>query len=1080
MAKLGLYTHPNGWQFTVASTKGKSGRRGAPVAAKRFGQFTAVGAGALPVSEADGVYGEFTVAGGIATPNTSPLTVGATTIGGTDVSVIAAEASVASIAEFTAARTAMGTAGGRTLRFRAGVYAPTSPFFFATANYASPVVIAGEGDPAAENWLTRFDAEVGWNGCQNVTVEAIEINSPSARTAGFNWSGPTQNCTVQDCYIHQTQVDPFGDYTVAGSYPNKAYAIRGISSGGLPVGMIARRNKVRWCERGIIMGFGGAGDVIITDNDVAETYSDTYTLTLVAAQANNLIHIERNAGWNPVGDPADGSQPHVDGIQFIGTTNNNGIRFTGLRMVQNLFFTTDDVRGKSMQGIFSGDDSGNRPIFEDAVVAGNIAVVDSAWYMSLKHDGGILDRNLILAHPRIATTVQPNALAVIKSDFIGPKTTLVTGNVYETAPNGLQTAVTLQDNVLLGHRGATIPYTDALAGPLWPTSPAEAIAAYAAKIGGPLLATAPGAGPIGTGATWGAIRNPAGWSFVVNDGTAVSALTIADMLTATPHDDQFTLSGTFTGPDSSALEYRIADATTDATVKDWTGFTAGTGGVWSVEATSPRYDGMVKASVRGGTASALQATAFRVGMVPALVGQSLAIRAFTQTFSLSFTPPADRLWWMPNSVNGGPASAPIAVTGSSNLGLRRAAAVLAKYGAPPMTILDLTHSGTSRSEWVNAEEVADRSWIETGQNPVNAIRALGVEPSIHFEAWYTSDAGTFQEWERHWSPSWLGLQDGGIGDTDNGTGITDYVSGQVQVVASRFYTPAHWLWDKSAAGNRGLWTDYTKWVPFTGAAFWNTVAHADGETSSSDQQKGGLQQATAIATTAPAFNLVSLASKAGWTGATFFGGHLAQPEGTHVKANDYEGESLVATYYAKAWCRLAGVLPADEPRFSHGVMGPGNAYVDMFFTLPHGGDMSTVEDLFAAGRYAGSFEATNWIAATLNPGDIPQLHDVQGFMLRKSGVWTFVNFTAQIVDSGSGTPRMGVVRVTPTTAFAAGDRVTYGYADGVHLPDAASVAAARPHRRWLVETDPSGHTSGCGYEFPVLREAGNNALFVVP
>lgn len=178
---------------------------------------------------------------------------------------------------------------------------------------------------------------------------------------------------------------------------------------------------------------------------------------------------------------------------------------------------------------------------------------------------------------------------------------------------------------------------------------------------------------------------------------------------------------------------------------------------------------------------------------------------------------------------------------------------------------------------------------------------------------------------------------------------------------------------------------------------------------------------------------------------------------------------------------VVSTLSKIEPRITGFAWGPGGAYVDVTIRLPHGGNLSTAYKEFQAGAYAGSFEATNWVAPTILPETTcPQLHNVQGFSIIQGGLRKFSGFTAEIQNTGtgSGASRTGVVRVTPTTPFVSGDTIAFGYGDGHNLLTAPEILNGRPHLHWPLETRT--HVSGGGYGYPVIREAGDTVLATMP
>ena len=76
-----------------------------------IGGLTLVGAGGRAIAAADGTYGPYTVAGGVMTPNTSPVTAGTYDVGGITITAEADTYDVANAAQY-AAVLALGGATG--------------------------------------------------------------------------------------------------------------------------------------------------------------------------------------------------------------------------------------------------------------------------------------------------------------------------------------------------------------------------------------------------------------------------------------------------------------------------------------------------------------------------------------------------------------------------------------------------------------------------------------------------------------------------------------------------------------------------------------------------------------------------------------------------------------------------------------------------------------------------------------------------------------------------------------------------------------------------------------------------------
>lgn len=542
---------------------------------------------------------------------------------------------------------------------------------------------------------------------------------------------------------------------------------------------------------------------------------------------------------------------------------------------------------------------------------------------------------------------------------------------------------------------------------------------------------------------------------------------------------------TFTGThdrDGATLQIRVYDPSDNSNVVGWTDFTAGAGGAWSKSLDVPRGWNACRAQVRakGNTAvSAAQTADFYSGYIWGVLGQSEAQRPIsTATSSAALTPPAKTLWVKHNSASGSASGDPVEVTNASNLNLRRMACAVAEFSDAPMMIVCLAENGTGLPATVNANETTDRSWFGTVETPVDYIQSRGSDLSVMLWHWPGAADGAVQtEFERWAAPALVKQALNSLNDTPDASGLTAYTGGSVNVVPSRAYTPVRFFWDMNGTGQGLFDASRTKLVFWHGASFFNPQG-ANGVYAANDIQKGrycGAQKAAADGT---ALGQVSLASVAGWTGQTAFGGHLAMPESTHVNddAGEADGEALVAVYMAIAACRAVGALLPKEPRIT--AVSDAGTHWDVTIDLPHGGNLSTPLIQHAAGAYAGSFEATNWQTPTaLDEGDIATLHEVQGFAVWTGGTASWTGFTATIIDTGTGTApnRTGKVRVTPTGGTA-GKTLSFGVYDGFNMLSVADAKAARVYTHMPVETRP--HVSGTGYGYPVVRQQGNTQIVV--
>ena len=220
-----------------------------------------------------------------------------------------------------------------------------------------------------------------------------------------------------------------------------------------------------------------------------------------------------------------------------------------------------------------------------------------------------------------------------------------------------------------------------------------------------------------------------GGDVTLTTGSTLTVLTIAEPQLPVYDCDPWgtgqaavTISGTHDAPGRVA-QYRIHDAAGTLLV-DWTDFTLPAGSSWSLVLNRPRSFAGNRVTVRGKVETAVtaqQSTVWRVGLIIAALGQSLMARPWHEPATATFTPPADRLWVLSNNLNGSLAAGFLVAGASSILGRRRAAALIDAYGDCPIALVDLTQVGTGRAETSDAEEVTNRSWAATMQDPVREV-----------------------------------------------------------------------------------------------------------------------------------------------------------------------------------------------------------------------------------------------------------------------------------------------------------------------------------------------------------------------
>ena len=129
----------------------------------------------------------------------------------------------------------------------------------------------------------------------------------------------------------------------------------------------------------------------------------------------------------------------------------------------------------------------------------------------------------------------------------------------------------------------------------------------------------------------------------------------------------------------------------------------------------------------------------------------------------------------------------------------------------------------------------------------------------------------------------------------------------------------------------------------------------------------------------------------------------------HPSVQEPEGLALFAKHLAMSFMKGLGA-DVFEPDIIEIVPQPDGSYADVIVSLPNGGTLTTMRKL--SGEPAP------------DPAP-PQYQPVVGFEIAQGNALTPFGFTADIQDSGSGDPRTGSVRITPTTPFADGHEIDY-------------------------------------------------------
>jgi hypothetical protein len=198
--------------------------------------------------------------------------------------------------------------------------------------------------------------------------------------------------------------------------------------------------------------------------------------------------------------------------------------------------------------------------------------------------------------------------------------------------------------------------------------------------------------------------------------------------------------------------------------------------------------------------------------------------------------------------------------------------------------------------------------------------------------------------------------------------------------------------------------------------------------------------------------------------------------GIHPVVNSPEGQILLGWPVAISLARKAG-LTIHEPAIS-GLSGPSDgSYVDVEVDLPNGGNLTT-------------YRAIAGLGAQASPA--PHQQDVTGFEHFKAGSNRPVFRTSEtsypashrgtvsIVDAGSGTPRRGRVRITPTEPYVDGNAISYLRGQATAMLQEPRDITAQLYRDFLIEHIPSMHDATATYPFPGVAVRPMQTYLSVP
>ena len=296
----------------------------------RFGVANSVGSGAYDTNgmATDGIYGAFSVNGGIITPDGSQ-TAGVYNVGGYPVEVSATVLAVATQAELDA----LGPGQfGLTLIVRVGATLKLNQLtggFGANADMLRTVIIGDGPDPRLDYETAPQDASAHFdfvvlNKCANLTFKNLRcvpqnnsVNSTCIELiGGYSLTGPCiENIEISGCVLKTGNPDPFGDYSGgASSFPGG----RGVLSQAnmYPKGISIIDNVFYGHFQAIEVHATGQRYVEIVGNRIDMNYAD---FIKPGTKGETPLLIAGNYCSRPLGLGSDAGSPHPDIMQITGS-----------------------------------------------------------------------------------------------------------------------------------------------------------------------------------------------------------------------------------------------------------------------------------------------------------------------------------------------------------------------------------------------------------------------------------------------------------------------------------------------------------------------------------------------------------------------------------------------------------------------------------------------------------------------------------------------------------------------------------------------------------------------------------------
>ena len=382
-------------------------------------------------------------------------------------------------------------------------------------------------------------------------------------------------------------------------------------------------------------------------------------------------------------------------------------------------------------------------------------------------------------------------------------------------------------------------------------------------------------------------------------------------------------------------------------------------------------------------------------------------------------------------------------------------------------LVDLAVPGTSRMALAQDDHEDDR-W-PAFETMLEAVRDDGLEFDAIIECWQVNDGKTGKTFPEEWAPFYFGQRWGGEAFTLGGPNPDSAVNPSRDI--------DHCLWDITAASDvkgRGVFTrDRTK-LWFTGWPTFSGTPTDFERLNFTTRSNGSPTPSFSTQLDRPArdklFEFLEDSRVASFAGGHVGGAHIAKmevpPGGNHPVTDDPDGQIFMSIGYAVAALKVAGV-PVSDPVITGVTIPSGGAYADITVTLPNGGDLTTIRALEsrpAPGAEPPHYQPVMGFEIRRNGDDDDERRPV--FKTMETGYPAAYRGTVAIVDGGSGSPRRGVIRITPDVAFAEGDIIEFDRGDASGHLLAPRDMNAEIYLDQPVESVTAWRDTGATYPFP--------------